>query len=83
MSGWRTDTAKWSGLVLMAKQTIDRPEVVTDEHLDFLDELRDSGITNMYGAGPYLLDEFPELNKDEGSQVLRYWMKSFEDRHPQ
>lgn len=32
-----------------------RPEIVTEEHLKFLDRLRESGATNMYGASPYLV----------------------------
>ncbi len=69
---------------------IDIPSIVTEEHLIFLDELRDSGDTNMLGAGRYLEEEFPELSGDssfrsspEASQVLAYWMKSFTERHPQ
>ena len=32
----------------------DRPEEVTTEHLVYLDTLRESGDTNMFGAGKYL-----------------------------
>ena len=32
-----------------------RPEGLADEHLEFLDELRESGITNMFGVTPYLV----------------------------
>ena len=49
----------------------------TQEHFDFLEELRDSGITNMFGAGPFLEDEFPELNAQEARTVLGKWMDSF------
>ena len=59
---------------------MDRPAIVLDEHLEFLDELRESGETNMYGATPYLLREYPDLIKDEARQILSYWMKSFGDR---
>lgn len=59
-----------------------QPEFVTEEHLEFLDELRDSGVTNMYGATPYILDEFPELFQDEAISVLSYWMNTFSERHP-
>jgi hypothetical protein len=55
----------------------ERPEFVTDEHLEYLDELRESGETNMFGARPYLLSEFPELTKSEAGQVLSYWMVTF------
>ena len=42
----------------MTKDIITQPEYVTQEHLEFLDELRESGVTNMYGATSYLVDEF-------------------------
>jgi len=58
-----------------------RPEIVENDHLTYLDDLRDSGATNMYGARSYLLDEFPELTVSEAHQVLSYWMDSFSKRH--
>lgn len=65
----------------METKTTERPAYCTDEHLEFLDELRESGVTNMYGASPYLQRAFP-LDKDEAIKVLSYWMKTFSDRHP-
>ncbi len=58
-----------------------RPENVTDEHLEFLDDLRESGVTNMFGAGAYVQDEF-DVSRDEAGDILSYWMKTFgkEDR---
>jgi hypothetical protein len=53
-----------------------RPENVTDEHLAYLDDLRDSGITNMFGARPYVENEFG-CSKREATEILSYWMKSF------
>ena len=58
----------------------ERPEFCTDEHLEFLDDLRGSGVTNMFGATPYLQDAFP-LDRREAMRVLRYWMGSFAERH--
>ena len=60
---------------------MERPEIVTDEHLTFLDELRESGATNMFGAGLYLQNEFG-LGRNEAGEILNYWMKTFgeEDR---
>lgn len=46
------------------------------EYKDYLDKLRESGETNMFGAGPYLQDEFG-LTKQEANQVLIHWMKTF------
>ena len=54
-----------------------RPEYVTDEHLIYLDELRESGDTNMFFARPYLQAEFPDLSKEGAGKILKYWMKSF------
>ena len=51
------------------------------EVFQFLDDLRDSGVTNMFGARPYVEEEFPELGK-ESSTYLSKWMSTFEDRHP-
>jgi hypothetical protein len=63
-----------------AKAQTERPAYVTEEHLDYLDALRESGATNMFGARPYVLREFPELSPAEASGVLSYWMKSFGER---
>jgi len=55
---------------------------VTEEHLQYLDELRESGDTNMYGARPWLMEEFWGLTKQEADVILSYWMKTFSERHP-
>ena len=60
----------------------DRPEFVTDEHLEYLDELRESGATNMYGAWRFLRDVFTDLLPEQAHAVLSYWMNTFSDRHP-
>lgn len=56
------------------------PEIVTEEMLIYLDTLRESGATNMYGAYPHLQEEFGLSRKDSGV-VLLYWMEIFSDRH--
>jgi len=58
-----------------------RPNFVTEEHLEYLDDLRESGVTNMFGASPYLAEEF-WLDKREARKVLSYWMNTFAERHP-
>jgi len=50
---------------------------VEDTQLRFLDELRESGAVNMFGASPYLREMYPALSKAEARQVLGYWMKTF------
>ena len=61
---------------------IEKPEFLTEEHLVYLDRLRESGVTNMFGAAPFILDQFPELTEKEAKQVLTYWMETFGERHP-
>ena len=52
-----------------------------NKHLEFLDNLRESGVTNMYGAGGYIRDAF-DVSRKESSEILAYWMKTFTERHP-
>ena len=56
---------------------ITRPGFITEEHLTFLDELRESGITNMFGATPFILDRFWRLTAPQAREILTYWMKTF------
>lgn len=58
---------------------IERPAFIKDEYLTYLDELRESGETNMFGAVPYLMDEF-DFSKQDAKTVLSYWMASFGER---
>jgi hypothetical protein len=48
-------------------------KVLTQEHHDFLIQLRDSGVTNMWGATPYIQREFG-LNRDEANDILLEWI---------
>tara|TARA_R100000687_G_C6361363_1_gene123571 strand:- start:268 stop:474 length:207 start_codon:yes stop_codon:yes gene_type:complete len=45
------------------------------EVFQFLNELRESGKTNMFGARPYLVDEF-DLSKKQSSELLALWMNN-------
>jgi hypothetical protein len=62
--------------------SVEKPEYLTEEHLRYLDQLRESGVTNMFGAVPFVLLQFPDLSERQAKQVLIYWMKTFGDRHP-
>lgn len=48
------------------------------EVLEFLNMLRITGVTNMFGATPYIEDEF-DLDKKESRRLLSLWMKNFND----
>lgn len=53
---------------------------VTLKHLEYLDGLRESGETNMFGATSYVQSEF-DVDKHEAKKILSYWMKTFDTRH--
>jgi len=49
-------------------------EELKEDVFIFLDTLRESGATNMFGAGPYVQEEF-ELNKYDARELVKAWMK--------
>lgn len=57
-------------------------QVVKEQHLLFLDRLRLSGKTNMFGAGPYVEAHFG-VDRHDAKAIVLYWMTTFEERHPQ
>ena len=54
--------------------------MVKEEYFQYLDALRESGITNMFGAAPYLQREF-DLTRYDARDILIEWMETFEQRH--
>ena len=63
-------------------QPLDSGQPVPEErYLVYLDKLREVGVTNMFGAAPYLTTEFPELDLPDARHVLGYWMQTFAIRH--
>jgi hypothetical protein len=57
----------------MRKTTHEEKEV-----MEFLNILRDSGATNMFGAAPYIEDEFG-IDKREARRLLTLWMHNFNE----
>ena len=47
------------------------------EYYKYLEELRQSGVTNMWGGGAYLQEEFGMSSKD-ATQILISWMKNYD-----
>ena len=45
------------------------------EMFEYLERLRDSGVTNMWGARPYLMNEFG-IDGAYAKEVLLKWMQS-------
>ena len=49
----------------------------TNEYWVYLENLRKSGVTNMFGATPYLMEEF-DLDRKEASKILSDWMHNYD-----
>lgn len=52
---------------------------LNEEHREYLVALRDSGVTNMWGAAVYLERDFG-MTRREASDVLLQWIKSFDKK---
>ena len=55
-------------------------EISNDEKeniFDYLEDLRDSGQINMFGASPYIVEAFG-LNKYQAREILSEWMHGCE-----
>jgi len=52
-----------------------------EEYFEYLDVLRESGNTNMFGAGPYIQREF-DVDGHQAREIVLAWMQSFDERHP-
>lgn len=50
-------------------------DFIKAEHLDYLDDLKQSSNINMHHARPYLMREFPELTSQEAALVLSHWLQ--------
>ena len=58
---------------IMTTETIN---VMSPEHKEYLDELRESGVTNMWGAPAYVEARF-KLSFKEASAIVSEWMRTF------
>jgi hypothetical protein len=59
----------------------ERPKFLKQEHLEYLDQLRENNKINMFDAIPYLKNAFPYLLRREAQEILRYWMITFRESH--
>lgn len=44
---------------------------------EYLNDLRESGVTNMFGATPYIMEQF-DMERDDAKMYLMAWMKIFD-----
>jgi len=62
-------------------KTIETTRNLTDdeiEQFEFLDSLRDSGETNMFGSPSYLVNEYG-MDKIEARRVVSLWMHNCDE----
>lgn len=52
-----------------------------DAVFSFLDDLRDSGKINMFGAGVYV-QELYQIERNKANDLVKEWMATYSDRHP-
>ena len=48
-----------------------------DQVSHYLNELRESGVTNMFGARPYVQKKFA-IDQNRAGEMLSFWMENYE-----
>jgi hypothetical protein len=54
-----------------------------NKYYEFLEALRKSGATNMWGATPYLTTMYDELTEDEATAILLSWINHYDELNKQ
>ena len=52
---------------------------MAEEVFPYLDELRESGVTNMYGAHRYIMEDF-SMDKAMAIKLVQAWMETFKEK---
>lgn len=47
--------------------------------MEYLNQLRHDGTTNMFGALPYIMQQFNDLGRKESQRILELWMSNFNE----
>ena len=50
--------------------------VIKQDVFNFLDDLRESGVTNMFGSGPYIRKQFG-VSRKEAQSLFIEWTEQF------
>lgn len=55
-----------------------KPDYLTEEHINFLDNVRASRkVTNMYKSVPLLINEFSDLSLNQARKIVSYWCDTY------
>ena len=80
MYGGKDNTMpNFKNMSALSKGTVEKNPKKYNKYFDWLEDLRKSGITNMFGAVPYLQARFSELSEQSATNVLSYWMQNYEE----
>jgi len=52
---------------------------LAEEVFPYLDELRESGVTNMYGAHRYIMEDF-SMDKAMAIKLVQAWMETLKEK---
>ena len=67
----------------MGQKMINENDIIFDnlaeEVFPYLDELRESGVTNMYGAHQYVMEDF-SMDKAMAIKLVQAWMETFKEK---
>jgi len=50
---------------------------IKQKYLEHMDMLRESGQINMFSAVPFLEMEFPELDRREARDIVKFWARTY------
>jgi len=53
---------------------------VTNDHLEFLDKLQQSGTTNMFAASGRIVENF-NVDNYQAELILKSWMRTYAERN--
>lgn len=63
---------------MITKEDVSNNEEKYYKYFDWIEKLRQSGVTNMYGAVPYIQNHFL-ISSEEATVLLAYWMNHYND----
>jgi len=47
-------------------------------YFEYLDNLRESGVTNMFGSVPYIQNQF-DVSEPQAKRILKAWWETFDE----
>lgn len=61
----------------MTTKATEKPHSLTNDHIDYLNMIRETGTTNPFETAMHLCSAFADLNKHEAPSIVSYWVDTF------